>query len=462
MIFAATLRLRRLAASIELPEPDCPELGCPELLFAIMKILYVSQYFPPEMGAPAARAAELSRHWVASGHDVTVLTGFPNHPTGVVPPEYRSQLRRLVLREKTDGVNVVRTWLLPFPNRKAHERILNYTSFCASAAATGLFLSRPDVVIATSPQLLVALSGWWLARCKRVPFVFEVRDLWPESLAAVGMGNPNSLLHRTLAKIAGFLYRRSDRVVVVTPAFEDHLVQHWRVPRKKISVIENGVETKLFAPDPFPGGTETTLRRELRAEGKFVVSYIGTMGMAHGLETIIAVAVQLQNTNPEIVFLMLGEGAEKERIVALARERGLNNLRFVDQQPREKIPAYICASDVCLVLLKKTELFKTVIPTKMLEFMSCARPVILGVDGQARAILEEARAGFVIEPESSAALLDAIRDLAANREVARQLGQNGREYILRKFSRHHTAEKYICVLEALLQLPQRRKIKAAA
>ena len=427
-----------------------------------MKILYVSQYFPPEMGAPAARAAELSRHWVASGHDVTVLTGFPNHPTGVVPPEYRRQFRRLVLREKTDGVNVVRTWLLAFPNRKAHERILNYTSFCASAAATGLFLSRPDVVIATSPQLLVALSGWWLARCKRVPFVFEVRDLWPESLAAVGMGNPNSLLHRTLAKIASFLYRRSDRVVVVTPAFEDHLVQHWRVPRKKISVIENGVETKLFAPDPFPGGTETTLRRELRAEGKFVVSYIGTMGMAHGLETIIAVAAQLQNTNPEIVFLMLGEGAEKERIVTLARERGLNNLRFVDQQPREKIPAYICASDVCLVLLKKTELFKTVIPTKMLEFMSCARPVILGVDGQARAILEEARAGFVIEPESSAALLDAIRDLAANREVARQLGQNGREYILRKFSRHHTAEKYICVLEALLQLPQRRKIKAAA
>jgi colanic acid biosynthesis glycosyl transferase WcaI len=462
MIFAATLRLRRLAASIELPDPDCPEPGCPELLFAIMRILYVSQYFPPEMGAPAARAAELSRHWVASGHDVTVLTGFPNHPTGVVPHEYRSQFRRLVLREKTDGVNVVRTWLLPFPNRKAHERILNYTSFCASAAATGLFLSRPDVVIATSPQLLVALSGWWLARCKRVPFVFEVRDLWPESLAAVGMGNPNSLLHRTLAKIAGFLYRRSDRVVVVTPAFEDHLVRHWRVPRKKISVIENGVETKLFAPDPFPGGTETTLRRELRAEGKFVVSYIGTMGMAHGLETIIAVAAQLQNTSPEIVFLMLGEGAEKERIVALARERGLNNLRFVDQQPREKIPAYICASDVCLVLLKKTELFKTVIPTKMLEFMSCARPVILGVDGQARAILEEARAGLVIEPESSAALLDAIRDLAANREVARQLGQNGREHILRKFSRHHTAEKYICVLEGLLQLPQRHKIKDAA
>jgi colanic acid biosynthesis glycosyl transferase WcaI len=427
-----------------------------------MKILYVSQYFPPEMGAPAARAAELSRHWANAGHEVTVLTGFPNHPTGIVPPEYRGKFRRLVVREKTGGVNVVRTWLLPFPNRKAYERMLNYSSFCMSAASTGLFLSRPDVVIATSPQLLVALSGWWLARCKRVPFVFEVRDLWPESLAAVGMGNPDSLLHRTLAKIAGFLYRRSDRIVVVTPAFEDYLVEHWRVPREKISVIENGVETTLFAPELFTGEAETALRRELRAEGKFVVSYIGTMGMAHGLETIIAAAAQLQTANPEIVFLMLGEGAEKDRIAALARERGLNNLRFVDQQPREKIPAYICASDACLVLLKKTDLFKTVIPTKMLEFMSCARPVILGVDGQARAILEEARAGLVIEPESSDALVNAIRYLAANREAARQLGGNGREHIMRKFSRRQTAEKYIQTLEDLLKLQERHSMKVAA
>jgi colanic acid biosynthesis glycosyl transferase WcaI len=363
-----------------------------------MKILYVSQYFPPEMGAPAARAAELSRHWAAAGHEVTVLTGFPNHPTGVVPPEYRRKFRRLVAREQTDGVNVIRTWLLPFPNRKAYERILNYSSFCASAASTGLFLARPDVVIATSPQLLVALSGWWLARCKRVPFVFEVRDLWPESLAAVGVGDANSLLHRTLAGIAAFLYRHSDRIAVVTPAFEDYLVEHWRVPREKISVIENGVETSLFAPEPLTGDAETGLRRELGVEGKFVVSYIGTMGMAHGLETIIAAALQLQDANPEIAFLIVGEGAEKDRILSLARERGLNNLRFIDQQPRERIPAYIRASDVCLVLLKKAEVFKTVIPTKMLEFMSCARPVILGVDGQARNILEEARGGLVIEP----------------------------------------------------------------
>jgi colanic acid biosynthesis glycosyl transferase WcaI len=427
-----------------------------------MKILYVSQYFPPEMGAPAARAVELSRHWAAAGHEVTVLTGFPNHPTGVVPPEYRDKFRRLVAREQTDGINVVRTWLLPFPNRKAYERMLNYSSFCASAATTGLFLSRPDVVIATSPQLLVGLSGWWLARWKRVPFVFEVRDLWPESLAAVGMGDANSPLHRALAKVAGFLYGHSDLVAVVTPAFEDYLVEHWRVPREKIAVIENGVETELFTPQSSTGKADTTLRRELNAEGKFVVSYIGTMGMAHGLETIIAAASLLRDTNPEIVFLMVGEGAEKEHIIALARQRGLNNLRFVDQQAREKIPAYIRASDACLVLLKKTDLFKTVIPTKMLEFMSCARPVILGVDGQARLILEESRGGLVIEPENSDALVNAIRFLEANRERARELGENGREYVVRKFSRGQSAEKYIRVLERLLKLPEHRNTEVAA
>jgi len=422
-----------------------------------MKILYASQYYPPEMGAPGARASELARHWAVAGHEVTVLTGFPNHPTGVVPPEYRDKFRRLVVRERIDGVNVVRTWLLPYPNRRAHERMLNYSSFCLSASITGLFSSRPDVVIASSPQLLVGLSGWWLAQWKRVPFVFEVRDLWPESLAAVGMGDGTSLLHRSLGKIAGFLYRKCDRVVVVTPAFEEHLVERWRVPREKISVVENGVETEVFSQR---AGKDR--RKELAMEDKYVVSYIGTMGMAHGLETMIAAAGELRDSNPEITFLIVGEGAEKERIIAMARNRGLSNLRFVDQQPRENIPSYICASDICLVLLKKTELFKTVIPTKMLEFMSCARPVILGVDGQARAILEEARGGLAIEPGNSEALVKAVRYFAANRDLAIQMGRNGREHIVRKFSRRHSAEKYVRILEQMLMLPERDSSEIAA
>jgi len=416
-----------------------------------VKILYVSQYYPPEMGAPAARASELARHWARAGHDVSILTGFPNHPTGVVPPEWRAKLRRFTYHETVDGVNVYRTWLWPLPNRKAHERMRNYASFCVSAALRGLTLPCPDVIIASSPQLLVGLSGWWLALAKQVPLVFEVRDLWPESLVAVGAGHENSLLHATLAKIAGFLYERSNLVVVVTPAFKDHLIKEWRVPSEKIAVVENGVETDLFAP--FPPSTTRALRQELGVESNFLVCYIGTMGMAHGLETLLDAAARLQQQNPAVVFLLIGEGAEKQRIKYLAQSRGLANVRFLDQQPREKIPSYISAADACLVLLKKTDVFKTVIPTKMLEFMACARPVILGVDGQARQIVDQANAGIVIEPENSEALVQAINQLAENRQLGTALGQKGREYILQNFSRRSTAETYIDVLARLVERP---------
>jgi len=422
-----------------------------------MKILYLSQYFPPEMGAPAGRAAELSRLWAEDGHEVTVLTGFPNHPTGIVPPRYRSKFRQLVMHENHHGVNVVRTWLLPFPNRKAYERMVNYGSFCISAAATGMFLNQPEVVIASSPQLLVGLSGWWLARCNGVPFVFEVRDLWPESLAAVGVSSRNSPLHRLLAKIAGFLYRSCDRLVVVTPAFKEYLVEHWRVPDEKIFVVENGVETSLFSRLT----PNAALRRAIGAEEKFVVSYIGTMGNAHGLDTLLEAAALMRERAPEVLFLLVGEGAEKARIVSLAHSLGLTNVRFVGQQPREQIPAYITASDVCLVLLKKTELFKTVLPTKMLEFMSCARPVILGVDGHARRVMEQANAGIFVTPESSAELADAILRLAADPALRESLGRNGRQHVLHYFSRQHTAEVYLDVLQDLLARDQHGVAAAA-
>jgi colanic acid biosynthesis glycosyl transferase WcaI len=414
-----------------------------------VKILYVSQYFPPEMGAPAARADELSRHWARMGHEVTVLTGFPNHPTGVVPREWGERLRHFRFSERVAGVQVERTWLWPLPNRKAHERVRNYASFCLSAAISGLDLPKPEVVIATSPQLLVALSGWWLAWWKRVPFIFEVRDLWPESLAAVGAGSEGSFLHWVLVTIAGFLYRHADHIVVVTPAFKDHLIRHWQVPAAKISIVENGVETDLFRSDP--AGEEIRKEMNLPAAEPFLICYIGTMGMAHGLETLVATAKELQSRLPRAVFLLIGEGAEKQHIVNLSAEQGLTNIRFLSQQPREKIPAFVSAADACLVMLKKTDLFKTVIPTKLLEYMACQRPVLVAVDGQARQIVEDARAGVFVPPENSQALARAICDLAANPEVGRQMGESGRRYILEKLSREQTAQDYIVVLERLLK-----------
>jgi glycosyltransferase involved in cell wall biosynthesis len=408
------------------------------------------------MGAPAARVAELSRLWTKAGHEVTVLSGFPNHPTGVVPPEYRSKMWRLVCREQLGDVRVVRSWLLPFPNRKPYERLLNYGSFCLSAASTGMFLSQPDVVIATSPQLLVGLAGWWLARWKRVPFILEVRDLWPESLAAVGAAHENSLLYKALGSMARFLYRACDRIVVVTPSFEQHLVEKCQVPPEKISVIENGVDAELFNPH----AERAEIRAALHADGKCVVSYIGTMGMAHGLQTVVEAASQLQYSAPDVLFLFVGEGAEKEKIVSSVRNRELTNVRFVDQQSREDIPAYICASDVCLVPLKKSELFTTVLPSKMLEFMACARPVIVGVDGLARRIVQETNAGIFVEPENAKDLASAIRRLAGDPALCKMLSRNGRRYILQSFTRRRTAEAYMGVLEGLLE--KYRRFPAAA
>jgi colanic acid biosynthesis glycosyl transferase WcaI len=397
------------------------------------------------MGAPAARVSELVRHWVRAGHEVTVLTGFPNHPDGVVRPEYRKRFRRMIARETVDGVQVVRTWLLPFPNRKAYERMLNYSSFCVSAALAGTFLEPPDVVIATSPQLLVGLSGWWTAKVKGVPFVLEVRDLWPESLAAVGVGNADSLLHRVLGRIAGFLYRKATQIVVVTPAFREHLIRRWQVPAKKISVVQNGVEAGLFSPRT----SDPELRKQLNAEGRFVVSFIGTLGLAHGLETVIAAAERLASVAPEVLFMLVGEGADRERIAALAVAKRLNNICFVPQQPREKIPAYIAASDACLVVLRKSEVFETVIPTKMLEFMSCERPVILGVGGQAKEILEKSRGGICVEPGNPDALCEAILRLHQNPQLCQSLGRSGREYIVQNLSRERTATEYMWALHTL-------------
>ena len=306
-----------------------------------MKILYVSQYFPPEMGAPAVRVSELARHWVRGGHRVTVLTGFPNHPTGVVPLDYRSKFRRGVCREQLDGVEVVRTWLLPLPNRKTHERILNYGSFCFSSCLTGTFMERPDVIIATSPQLLVGLTGWWLGHAKRVPFIFEVRDLWPESLSAVGVGGDASLMVRSLGRLANFLYRASSHVVVVTPAFKEQLVEKWKVDPAKISVVQNGVEAGFFSSNGAAAGNE----HDLQFKGRFVVSYIGTLGNASGLEVALQAAKQLQLALPKVLFLFVGEGAEREHLIALAQREGLSNVLFLPQQPRERIPSLIRASN---------------------------------------------------------------------------------------------------------------------
>lgn len=395
------------------------------------------------------RVHDLARMWVQQGHEVTVLTGFPNHPTGKLHPDYRKQFRRLTVRERVDGIRVVRTWLIPLPNRKSIERVLNYSSFCFSAALRGLFLEKFDLVIATSPQLLVGLSGWAIARLRRAKFVFEVRDLWPESLIATGVSGEHSVMYRALLKISRSLYRGCDHIVVVTPAIKRHIENQFHCAPEKISVVPNGVDVEWFAQ-------MRAHYQPCRTE-KFVVSFIGTIGHAHGVDVVLRAAQFLREHHPEVLFRIVGEGAEREKIEALLRDQHIENVQILPQQPRPQVPALIWDSDACLVLLKQSEVFKTVIPTKMLEFMAGGRPVILGVEGQALEILREANAGIAIPPEDAEALAAAVLHLKANVGLAQRYGANGKAYIESKMSRRQTALDY----EELLFRVLGRKLPAA-
>ena len=403
-----------------------------------MRLLYVSQYFPPEMGAPAARVYELSREWVRAGHEVQVLTGFPNHPTGVVPPEYRGELWR---RERVDGIEVLRAPTYIAANRGVARRSASYLSFAASATAFGPALARrPDVVVATSPQFLTGVAGLCLARLYRRPFVFEVRDLWPSSIVAVGALRAGSPAVRVLERVELALYRAADRIVTVTDSFVEEIAAHG-IDRRKLAVIKNGVDLDLFRPAPKEG----PVREALGLTGKFVATYLGTHGMAHGLGTILEAAEILKN-DKRFAFLFVGEGAEKRTLEARAATMGLENVRFLDQQPRERIPGLIAASDLCLVLLRDKPLFRTVIPSKIFEIWGCARPLALGVQGEARRLLDESGGGVPFAPESAAELAAVVQRLSCDPERLTRMGDAGRRFVEERFSRAALARRYLELL----------------
>jgi glycosyltransferase involved in cell wall biosynthesis len=407
-----------------------------------LRILYVSQYFPPEMGAPSARVSELAKMWARQGCDVTVLTGFPNHPTGVLHAGYRGKIWRLRLTEHREGVRVCRTWLYPAANQGVWTRCLNYISFMLSAILTGIcLLGKADVVIATSPQLLVGLAGYVIACIKRVPFVLELRDLWPESLAAVEVTGSNSLFIRGLDRLARFLYQKADLIIPVTDSFQRILAARG-VAKGKMVVVKNGIDTALFRPSV----DAAILQERYGVNGDFVVSYIGTLGLAHKIDTVLEAAERLR-AQRDIRFVLVGEGAEKEKLKAACAARRLDNVLFVDQQPHADIPRFIAASDACLVLLKKTELFKTVIPSKMFEYMGMGRPVILGVEGEAREILQQANGGLAIGSESASELAAAILRLYHDRRLCRTLGENGRRFVLEHYDRMKLATDYASALQ---------------
>jgi glycosyltransferase involved in cell wall biosynthesis len=406
-----------------------------------MRILFISQYFPPEMGAPAARTFELARRWVDDGAEVTVVTAVPNHPNGIVPERYRG--RRLV-EERVDGIRVLRAWIYAAANRGFWRRSLSYVSFLMSALAFGCRRAGPcDVVIATSPQFLVGIAGFVTARLRGVPFVFEVRDLWPDSIAALDVLREGTLL-RLLRRIEMALYREAALIVGVAQSTREELVRRGIDPGK-IVIVPNGADSAVFCDLEKYNG----IRESLGLGRRFVVSYVGTHGMAHGLETVLDSAEELRD-HDDIQFLFVGDGARREHLEREAAARRLGNVRFVGVQPRERIPSYIATSDVSLVPLRRKPLFEKVLPSKIFEIMGCSRPLILGVEGEARAAVLAADAGLCVTPESPRELSQAILSLYRDPDRATALGRNGRDYVRRNFSRDELARRYLRVLYAVV------------
>jgi colanic acid biosynthesis glycosyl transferase WcaI len=404
-----------------------------------MKILYVSQYYPPETGAPAVRVSELARAWVADGHEVTVLTGFPHHPTGVVPEGYRGW--PWVRTEDDAGVRVVRVPVFASANKGVVKRSLSYLSFAASAGLLGPVLAgRPDVVVATSPQFLTGMAGLELAFLKRVPFVFEVRDLWPQSVVEVGAMAADHPAVKAMEVAERLLYARADRIVVVSEPFVDELAARGVDPSKTF-VVTNGVDLDRFRPMP----RENDIRSELGLTGKFVAMYVGTHGMAHGLATLLE-AAELMRGDDRFRFVFVGEGADKEALVERARRRALGNVVFVGQQPHERIPEFVSAADAMLVPLRAKALFRTVLPSKIFECLAAARPVVLGVEGEARRLVEASGGGVCVPPESAEAIVSVLRHLEADRPGAEAMGRRGRAYVEQHFARPVLARRYLGLL----------------
>lgn len=406
-----------------------------------MRILFFCHYFPPEVNAPASRTYEHCLRWVKAGHEVTVITCVPNCPDGVVFDGYRNRFRRQI--ETVDGIRVVRVWTWLAPNAGTFRRIANYLSYMVSASWRSLFERRPDVMIATSPQFFCGWAGIIASWLRWRPLVLEIRDIWPESIEAVGAMS-NRMLLKSLEFLERCMYRSTRRIVTVGTGYRDRIVN--KVPKvaERIAVITNGVDPALFPSLP---RDEEFLARWGLTE-KFVCSYIGTIGMAHGLEVVIESARMLRNAGrKDIAFLLVGDGAQRESLEQAVKTEGLEAwVTFTGRLPREQMPTVLASSDACLVHLRGTELFGSVIPSKIFETMALGRPIIMGVKGPAREIVLEADAGIPMEPDSADELASILIKMADDRAWTHSLGSRAREFVLTHYNRDTLADVYLALL----------------
>ena len=406
-----------------------------------MRILYLSQYFPPETGATQTRSFEMAKHLVKQGHEVTVIANVPNHPSGIIHPEFKKTWCKKV--EMEEGVEAVYVKVLAFPDKSFYKRIAFYLSYTLAAVLAGILVCRKkyDCIYATSPPLFVGMAGLALHWIKRIPLNFEVRDLWPSSAVELGLvKNKTAIKMSTVLEEA--IYRASKKIVVVTKGIRDSLDQRG-FDNGKIAVIPNGATVDSFFKDDDAGLKK---RRELGLEDKFTILYAGLIGEAQDLDTVLDAAEILKKEAwPE--FIIVGEGPRLQELRAKAQSMKLENLRFVGGRPRSEMPAFFSAADAALVPLKDRAIFRAANPSKMFDAMCCETPVLLGVKGEAAGILKKARAGIAYEPENPADLVRAIQEMRSLEKSQREeMGKNGR----RRVVKHHSRERAAKDLEQVL------------
>ncbi len=393
-----------------------------------MRILFITDNFPPEVNAPATRTFEHCKEWVKKGDEVTVITCVPNFPKGKVYDGYKNKLYQT---EEIEGIKVVRVWSYISPNEGFAKRIIDFMSFAFMAFWVGLF-KKADIIIGTSPQFFTTWAAETLSVLKRKPWIFELRDLWPESIKAVGAISGDSKVFKLLEKIELRLYKRSSRIISVTHSFKNNLISRG-IDENKIRVVRNGANLERFSKRD----RHVVWEQKLGVKNKFVVGYVGTHGMAHKLDFIINAWPREQR---DLHLILMGDGAEKENLKTRAKELKIKNITFLDSMPKEEVPNILSLMDISLVPLKKSDLFKTVIPSKIFENAAMQTPILLGVEGESADIIKEFGAGLCFEPENKTSFIENLTVLKNNMEVYSNC-QLGCLNLARAFDRKKMAEE---------------------
>ena len=401
-----------------------------------MRILFLTDNFPPEVNAPATRTYEHCVKWIELGHKVTVITCSPNFPKGIIFEGYKNKLYK---KESIDGINVIRVWSYITESKGFVSQIVDYLSYCFSSIIAGIFV-KTDIIIATSPQFFTAVSGRILSFLKGKPWVMEVRDLWPDSIIVVGLMNKKSISFRILKRIEHHLYLSAQKIIVVTDSFKEYLIEKHFIPSEKIGVSKNGVLVNKFKKIDSEKLSE--LKESLGLKNKIVISFLGTHGLAHALRFILDSISKIKDTKYH--FLFVGDGSDKETLLKYSQTLNSNNFTFLKSVAKNEMPLYIDRSDYSLVNLKKSNEFKNVIPSKIFENIAMYKPILLGVEGEAKELIEKYKVGIAFEPENTESFINAISEIE---QINHEDFIANCDKMLKDFNRNKIAEKMINFIE---------------